>query len=53
MKLGQIVGHSTAGKGPTGKGPRREFRALTSAGRRHGTEWAEKNLQGGYTGWGT
>ena len=42
-----MVGHSKAGKGPTGKGPRREFQALTSAGRRHDTGWAEKNLQGG------
>ena len=42
-----IDGAEKAGKGPTGKGPRREFRALTSAGQRHDTEWAEKDLQGG------
>ena len=45
-----FVGHLSAGKRPTGEGPRREFRALTSAGLRHDTEWAEKNLQGGGTG---
>ena len=35
------------GEGTHRKGPRREFRALTSAGQRHDTEWAEKDLQGG------
>ena len=34
-------------KGPTGKGPRREFRVLISAGKRHDTRRAEKDLQGG------
>ena len=46
------AGHSVTGKGPTGKGPRREFRALTSAGQRHESERAERELQGGYTGGG-
>ena len=44
--------HSPAGKGPSGEGPRREFRALTCTGQRHDEEWAEKDLQGGNTGGG-
>ena len=43
------LGTQRRGKGPTGKGPRREFRTLTSAGQRHDTEWAEEDLQGGDT----
>ena len=48
-KLRRSVGHSAAGKGPTGKGPRREFRALTSAGQRLETEPVERDLQKGNT----
>ena len=48
----EAAGHSSAGKEPTGKGPRREFRAITSAGQRHHTERAEKGLQGEKTGGG-
>ena len=51
--IGSSVGHLAAEKGPSGKGPRRELRALTSAGQRHeGTEWAERDLQGGNIGGG-
>ena len=47
-----VVGYSSAGKGPTGKGQQREFRTLTSTSQRHDTEWAEKDLQGVSTGGG-
>ena len=46
------AGYSVAGKGPTGKVPRHEFRALTIAGQRHETEPAERDLQRGNTGGG-
>ena len=38
-------GHSATGKGPSVKGPWREFRALTSADQKHETEPAERDLQ--------
>ena len=38
------------GKGPTGKGPRREFRVITSAGQRCETERKERQLQEVNTG---
>ena len=42
------AGHSAAGKGPSGKGPWREFRAFTSAGQRHEeTERAERAYREG------
>ena len=39
------VGHSAAGKGSTGKGPRREFRALASAGQRSDRKRAERERE--------
>ena len=48
----RYFGHPAAGKEPTGKGSGLEFRALASAGQRHETELAERDLQRGNTNGG-